>query len=331
MRDVPPRARARRLRRLAGVPPPGTRSTWSWSRTAPTPPSRARSAPGTAPACSSPARTSGYGRAANLGAVRRDHALAGGGQPRHGLGSRCPGRAARRGAASPTGRRARPPGAQPGRHGVPVGPRAAQPEPRCRARHARRGSGRRTRGPLRTSTTSATSPTPSATAGWLSGSCLLLRREAFDAVGGFDEGYFMFFEDVDLGDRLGRAAGPASSCPSAGVTHAQGTSWRERPEAMIRAHHHSAARYLARRYPRWYQWPVRASLRAGLAVRPRDPGASWPAGPTRPDRRRGSGHRGLDERAAPRGRWSRPSAAATNAPTPTRQGEVPPPALSTST
>src|SRR5205823_13831633 len=42
------------------------------------------------------------------------------------------------------------------------------------------------------------------TAGWLSGSCLLLRRTAFDSVGGFDPRYFMYFEDVDLGERLGR-------------------------------------------------------------------------------------------------------------------------------
>ncbi len=53
------------------------------------------------------------------------------------------------------------------------------------------------------------------TAGWLSGSCLLLRRAAFDAVRGFDPGYFMYFEDVDLGDRLGRAGWTNVYCPSA--------------------------------------------------------------------------------------------------------------------
>ena len=41
--------------------------------------------------------------------------------------------------------------------------------------------------------------------GWLSGSCLLLRSAAFDEIGGFDERYFMYMEDVDLGDRLGKA------------------------------------------------------------------------------------------------------------------------------
>jgi N-acetylglucosaminyl-diphospho-decaprenol L-rhamnosyltransferase len=104
-------------------------------------------------------------------------------------------------------------------------------------------------------------------AGWLSGACLLLRRSAFDQVGGFDEGYFMFFEDVDLGERLGRAGWVNLYAPQVRVTHVGGTSWRSRPAPMIRAHHASAYRYLARRYHRWYQAPVRWALRAGLWVR----------------------------------------------------------------
>lgn len=106
-------------------------------------------------------------------------------------------------------------------------------------------------------------------AGWLSGACLLLRREAFEAVGGFDDGYFMFFEDVDLGERLGRAGWTNLYVPQVQVTHVGGTSWRARPAAMISAHHASAARYVGRRYPHWYQWPVRRAAVLGLRLRER--------------------------------------------------------------
>lgn len=104
-------------------------------------------------------------------------------------------------------------------------------------------------------------------AGWLSGACLLLRRDAFEAVGGFDEDYFMFFEDVDLGERLGLAGRPNVYVPSARVTHVGGVSWKAKPAAMISAHHRSAERYLHRRYHRWYQWPVRVAVSAGLRAR----------------------------------------------------------------
>jgi N-acetylglucosaminyl-diphospho-decaprenol L-rhamnosyltransferase len=104
-------------------------------------------------------------------------------------------------------------------------------------------------------------------AGWLSGSCLVLRRDAFDEVGGFDESYFMFFEDVDLGDRLGRAGWTNLYVPSAEVLHVGGTSWRSAPAAMIKAHHASARQYMHRRYPAWYQAPIRWGITVGLAVR----------------------------------------------------------------
>lgn len=104
-------------------------------------------------------------------------------------------------------------------------------------------------------------------AGWLSGACLLLRREAFEAVGGFDEDYFMFFEDVDLGERLARAGWANVYVPTARVLHVGGVSWKAKPARMIAAHHASAERYLHRRYHRWYQWPIRLAVSAGLRVR----------------------------------------------------------------
>ncbi|MBD7948902.1 glycosyltransferase family 2 protein [Oerskovia rustica] len=106
-------------------------------------------------------------------------------------------------------------------------------------------------------------------AGWLSGACLLLRRDAFEQVGGFDEGYFMFFEDLDLGDRLCQDGWENVFVPSAEVTHVQGVSWKKDPAPMIRAHHVSAHRYLSRRYGAWYQAPLRWALTVGLFVRER--------------------------------------------------------------
>ncbi len=105
------------------------------------------------------------------------------------------------------------------------------------------------------------------TAGWLSGACLLLRRSAFDQVRGFDPGYFMYFEDVDLGERLGRAGWRSVYAPSAVVTHLGGHSTERQSAAMAVAHHRSAYRYLSRRYSRGWQAPLRLALRGGLAVR----------------------------------------------------------------
>lgn len=103
--------------------------------------------------------------------------------------------------------------------------------------------------------------------GWLSGSCLLLRRAAFDSVDGFDSRYFMYMEDVDLGDRLGRAGWLNVYVPSAVVTHAKGHAAGRHPELMLPAHHESAYRFQADRHPHPWQAPLRWALRAGLQVR----------------------------------------------------------------
>lgn len=104
-------------------------------------------------------------------------------------------------------------------------------------------------------------------AGWLSGSCILLRRSALDDVGGFDDSYFMYFEDVDLGDRLARAGWASYLIPAAEITHSGAHSTDQSSRTMMVAHHRSAYLYLARKYRAWYLWPLRVALRAGLAAR----------------------------------------------------------------
>jgi N-acetylglucosaminyl-diphospho-decaprenol L-rhamnosyltransferase len=105
------------------------------------------------------------------------------------------------------------------------------------------------------------------TAGWLSGSCLLVRRVAFDGVHGFDPRYFMYFEDVDLGERLGRAGWLNVYVPSAEVVHVGGHATARASTRMLAEHHRSAYRYLSDRHPgpRWA--PLRLVLRAGLEAR----------------------------------------------------------------
>jgi N-acetylglucosaminyl-diphospho-decaprenol L-rhamnosyltransferase len=104
-------------------------------------------------------------------------------------------------------------------------------------------------------------------AGWLSGSCLLMRRAAFDSVDGFDPRYFMYFEDVDLGDRLGRAGWQNVYVPSAEVVHIQGHSTARSSDKMLAAHHESAYRYIADRHQGLKWAPVRAGIKAGLTLR----------------------------------------------------------------
>jgi N-acetylglucosaminyl-diphospho-decaprenol L-rhamnosyltransferase len=103
--------------------------------------------------------------------------------------------------------------------------------------------------------------------GWLSGSCLLLRRAAFDEVSGFDERYFMYMEDVDLGDRLGRAGWQNVYVPSAEILHDKGHSTGRDPARNLAAHHTSTYTFLSDRYSHRWQAPLRWTIRAALAAR----------------------------------------------------------------
>jgi N-acetylglucosaminyl-diphospho-decaprenol L-rhamnosyltransferase len=83
---------------------------------------------------------------------------------------------------------------------------------------------------------------------WVSGALLFLRRSALDSVGGWDERYFMYLEDVDLCWRLRRIGWRVAYEPSGRATHVQGASTASHPYRMIAEHHRSAYRFAARRW-----------------------------------------------------------------------------------
>lgn len=67
-------------------------------------------------------------------------------------------------------------------------------------------------------------PDQAVSAPTISGACFCVRREDFDGLGGFDEGYFLHVEDVDLCWRVRRAGGEVLFHPKAEVVHIGGTS-----------------------------------------------------------------------------------------------------------
>jgi N-acetylglucosaminyl-diphospho-decaprenol L-rhamnosyltransferase len=83
---------------------------------------------------------------------------------------------------------------------------------------------------------------------WVSGAAVWLRRDALTAVGGWDEGYFMYVEDVDLCWRLRRAGWRIEYDPGGEVTHVQGVSASQHPYRMIAEHHRSLLRFARKRW-----------------------------------------------------------------------------------
>jgi N-acetylglucosaminyl-diphospho-decaprenol L-rhamnosyltransferase len=101
---------------------------------------------------------------------------------------------------------------------------------------------------------------------WVSGACFLVRRDAFEQVGGFDESFFMYLEDVDLCWRLERAGWKVAYVPTAEVTHLQGRSTDRHPYRMILEHHRSLLRFAARSSSGWHR-ALLPLVAVGIAVR----------------------------------------------------------------
>lgn len=101
---------------------------------------------------------------------------------------------------------------------------------------------------------------------WVAMTAVGLRRSAFDAIGGFDESFFFFVEDVDLCKRLRDAGYEIWFEPGAEVTHVWGGSWTREPIRFMVLHHRNLFRYV-RKHRRGAWVLAYPFIAAGLAVR----------------------------------------------------------------
>lgn len=92
---------------------------------------------------------------------------------------------------------------------------------------------------------------------WVVAACLVVTREAFNAIGGFDERYFLYFEDVDFGVRLREAGYTIVYDPNVRVLHEHGAASQEHlSNWATRQHIRSACTFYSRHSG--YLWPRRA-------------------------------------------------------------------------
>jgi N-acetylglucosaminyl-diphospho-decaprenol L-rhamnosyltransferase len=102
------------------------------------------------------------------------------------------------------------------------------------------------------------------------GAALLMRGEAVRAIGGLDEGYFLYCEEIDWCLRAHQAGWQVLAVPTARVIHHEGQSSRQVRWPAYERLWRSRLRFFekhARHYPPGYLGLVRATIRLGLHMR----------------------------------------------------------------
>ena len=102
---------------------------------------------------------------------------------------------------------------------------------------------------------------------WVLGAALAVRRSAFEVVGGFDERFFMYAEEVDLSYRLRAAGWETHFTPAAAVMHVGGASTRQRRAAMARQYFRSLMLFYQLHYSRQRQAALAGIIKGVVGLR----------------------------------------------------------------
>ncbi len=117
---------------------------------------------------------------------------------------------------------------------------------------------------------------------WVVGACLLVRRQAYEQVGGLDEGFFMYSEELDWCRRIKAAGWEVVYLPTATVMHHEGKS----SEQVVPARHvyfqSSKVRYFRKHHGAFQAEALRWFLLLTYAYQVAREGLKWMVGHKRP-------------------------------------------------
>lgn len=113
---------------------------------------------------------------------------------------------------------------------------------------------------------------------WVVGACMLLRRAVLEQIGGFDEGFFMYSEELDLCRRAVDAGWQVVYLPTAVVTHHEGKSSEQVVAARHIRFHTSRVRYVRKYHGRLAALIVRSFLLLTFLFQWVEEAAKWLAG-----------------------------------------------------
>lgn len=110
---------------------------------------------------------------------------------------------------------------------------------------------------------------------WVVGACMLLRRMVLDQIGGFDEGFFMYSEELDLCRRAVDAGWQVVYLPAAVVTHHEGKSSEQVVAARHIRFYSSRVRYVRKYHGRLAAAAVRSFLLLTFVYQWAEEAAKW--------------------------------------------------------
>jgi len=102
---------------------------------------------------------------------------------------------------------------------------------------------------------------------WLTGACLMIRREVYKQVGGLDPGYFMFLEDVDWCLRIWQSGWRVRFTPAASIIHLKGHSSQAILSRMLIEDQRSTYRFVRKHFGKANVWGFRLIASLGVILR----------------------------------------------------------------